>query len=195
MPASMAGQEFMLLLSINRSRGNAEEAEPIPKKQTTSDGKVVIMAFTMKAVGHVQGGRTEAIDDQWGASRAQISLDPTQFDETALAGLDGFSHAEIVYVFDRVTDNEIVTGARHPRGRKDWPKIGIFAQRGKNRPNRIGVTVCKVVAVSGLNLEVEGLDAIDGTPVLDIKPYLSGFAPRGSVREPEWSKEIMKEYW
>src|SRR5271156_6107142 len=195
MPASMAGQEFMLLLSINRSRGNAEEAEPIPKKQTTSDGKVVIMAFTMKAVGHVQGGRTEAIDDQWGASRAQISLDPTQFDETALAGLDAFSHAEIVYVFDRVTDNEIVTGARHPRGRKDWPKIGIFAQRGKNRPNRIGVTVCKVVAVSGLNLEVEGLDAIDGTPVLDIKPYLSGFAPRGSVREPEWSKEIMAEYW
>jgi tRNA (adenine37-N6)-methyltransferase len=153
------------------------------------------MAFTMKAVGHVRGGRTEAIDDQWGASRARISLDPGQFDETSLAGLDGFSHAEIVYVFDRVTDDEIVTGARHPRGRKDWPKIGIFAQRGKNRPNRIGVTVCKVVSVSGLNLEVEGLDAIDGTPVLDIKPYLTGFAPRGAVREPEWAGEIMKEYW
>ena len=153
------------------------------------------MAFTMKAVGHVRGGRAEAIDDQWGASRARISLDPEQFDETSLAGLDGFSHAEIVYVFDRVTDDEIVTGARHPRGRKDWPKIGIFAQRGKNRPNRIGVTVCKVVSVNGLNLEVEGLDAIDGTPVLDIKPYLTGFAPRGEVREPEWAKEIMAEYW
>jgi tRNA (adenine37-N6)-methyltransferase len=153
------------------------------------------MAFTMKPVGHVLGGRSEAIDDQWGASRARISLDPTQFDDTALAGLDAFSHVEIVYVFDRVTDDEIVTGARHPRGRKDWPKIGIFAQRGKNRPNRIGVTVCNVVSVSGLNLEIEGLDAIDGTPVLDIKPYLSGFAPRGDVREPEWSKEIMAEYW
>ena len=47
----------------------------------------------------------------------------------------------------------------------------------------------------GLNLEVEGLDAIDGTPVLDIKPYLTGFAPRGAVREPEWAAEIMKEYW
>lgn len=149
----------------------------------------------MSAVGHVKGGRSEAIDDQWGKSRARISLDPNQFDETALAGLDGFSHAEIVYVFDRVTDDEIVTGARHPRGRKDWPKIGIFAQRGKNCPNRIGVTVCKVVSVSGLDLEVEGLDAIDGTPVIDIKPYLSGFAPRGAVREPEWSKEIMAEYW
>jgi tRNA-Thr(GGU) m(6)t(6)A37 methyltransferase TsaA len=153
------------------------------------------MAFTMKPVGHVRGGRTEAIDDQWGSSRARISLDPTLFDETALAGLDGFSHTEIVYVFDRVTDDEIVTGARHPRGRKDWPKIGIFAQRGKNRPNRIGVTVCKVISLSGLNLEIEGLDAIDGTPVLDIKPYLSGFAPRGEIREPVWSKEIMAGYW
>jgi tRNA (adenine37-N6)-methyltransferase len=153
------------------------------------------MEFTMRAVGRVQGGRNEATDDQWGASRARIALDPAQFDATALAGLEGFSHAEIVYVFDRVTDEEIVKGARHPRGRTDWPKIGIFAQRGKNRPNRIGVTVCKVIAVDGLNLDVEGLDAIDGTPVLDIKPYLSGFAPRGAIREPEWAREIMKEYW
>lgn len=152
------------------------------------------MEFTMRAVGRVQGGRNEAIDDNWGRSRARIALDPAQFDETALAGLDGFSHAEIVYVFDRVSDDEIVKGARHPRGRTDWPKIGIFAQRGKNRPNRIGVTVCKVVSVDGLNLEVEGLDAIDGTPVLDIKPYLTGFAPRGEVHQPEWG-EIMREYW
>ena len=153
------------------------------------------MDFSMKAVGTVRGGRTEAIDDQWGSSRAVIVLDPEQFDETALQGLGEFSHAEIVYVFDRVMAAEIVTGARHPRGRSDWPKIGIFAQRGKNRPNRMGVTVCRVVAVSGRELEVEGLDAIDGTPVLDIKPYLSGFAPRGEVREPTWAQEIMKEYW
>ena len=88
------------------------------------------MELTMKAVGRVEGGRNEAIDDNWGASRAHIALDPAQFDATALAGLDGFSHAEIVYVFDRVTDDEIVKTARHPRGRTDWPKIGIFAQRG-----------------------------------------------------------------
>jgi tRNA (Thr-GGU) A37 N-methylase len=153
------------------------------------------MEFTMKAVGRVRGGRSEATDDDWGASRATIGLDPAQFDNTALAGLGDFSHAEILYVFDRVGDAEIVKGARHPRGRSDWPKIGIFAQRGRNRPNRIGVTVCRIVSVSGLNLEVEGLDAIDGTPVLDIKPYLTGFAPRGEVREPAWSKEIMAEYW
>jgi tRNA-Thr(GGU) m(6)t(6)A37 methyltransferase TsaA len=153
------------------------------------------MEFQMKAVGFVKGGRDEATDDNWGASRARVELDAVEFDDTALEGLGGFSHAEIVYVIDRVTDAEIVKGARHPRGRKDWPKIGIFAQRGRNRPNRIGVTVCRVVSVSGRTLEVEGLDAIDGTPVLDIKPYLSGFAPRGEIREPRWSKEIMAEYW
>jgi tRNA-Thr(GGU) m(6)t(6)A37 methyltransferase TsaA len=149
----------------------------------------------MRPVGRVSGGRAEPIDDDWGESRAFIDLDPTWFDETALAGLDAFSHVEIVFVFDRVGEDEIVSGARHPRGRKDWPKIGIFAQRGRSRPNRIGLTVCRVVSVSGLRLEVEGLDAIDGTPVLDIKPFMSGFGPRGEVREPAWAHEIMAAYW
>ena len=98
-------------------------------------------------------------------------------------------------MFDRVSDDKIVSGARHPRGRADWPKIGIFAQRGKNRPNRIGLTTCRIVSVLGRRLEVEGLDAIDGTPVLDIKPYMAGFAPRGEVREPAWAREIMADYW
>jgi tRNA (adenine37-N6)-methyltransferase len=85
--------------------------------------------------------------------------------------------------------------ARRPRGRADWPEVGIFAQRGKNRPNRIGVTVCRLLSVRDLTIEVEGLDAIDGTPVLDIKPYVSGFAPKGAVREPAWARELMETYW
>jgi tRNA (Thr-GGU) A37 N-methylase len=153
------------------------------------------MDVIMKPVGRVNGGRADPIDDDWGRSRAVIELDAERFDETALSGLDAFSHAEILYLFDRVGVDEIVSGARHPRGRRDWPKIGIFAQRGKNRPNRIGVTVCRIVSVSGLRLEVEGLDAIDGTPVLDIKPVMSGFTPRGAFREPDWAREIMATYW
>jgi len=149
----------------------------------------------MIPIGRVHGGRAEPIDDDWGKSRAVVALDPLRFDDTALLGLEAFSHVEIVYVFDKVGEAEIVSGARHPRGRADWPKIGIFAQRGKNRPNRIGVTVCRVIGVSGLSLEVEGLDAIDGTPVLDIKPVMSGFQPRGDFREPDWAKEIMAGYW
>lgn len=151
--------------------------------------------FRIEAVGRVSGGRAAAEDDDWGGSRARIELDPGRFASDALAGLDSFSHAEVVFVFDRVSEDEIEHGARHPRGRTDWPKVGIFAQRGKNRPGRIGVTTCRIVRVEGLAVEVEGLDAIDGSPVLDIKPVMSGFLPRGELREPDWAREIMKAYW
>lgn len=153
------------------------------------------MSITMTPVGQVQGGRTAPVDDDWGDSLACIVLDPARFDDEALMGLDSFSHVEVVYVFDKVAEDEIVTGARHPRGNTDWPRIGIFAQRGKNRPNRIGVTVCEIIAVAGRVLEVKGLDAIDGTPVLDIKPVMSGFSPRGRHREPDWARQIMERYW
>jgi tRNA (Thr-GGU) A37 N-methylase len=73
--------------------------------------------------------------------------------------------------------------------------VGIFAQSAKGRPNRLGVSLCHLERVEGLDLHVRGLDAMDGSPVLDIKPYLSGFAPRGTVREPDWAREIMEKYW
>ena len=152
------------------------------------------MSFTLNPVGHVRGGRADAIDDDWGASRATIVLDD-RFTPDALAGLADFSHAEVIFVFDQVPDTKIETGARHPRNRSDWPLVGIFAQRGKNRPNRLGLTTCRIVGVDGLSVAVEGLDAIDGTPVLDIKPGLAEFLPRGDVRQPDWSHELMRDYW
>ncbi len=153
------------------------------------------MAIVMEPIGHVIGGRDEIRDDNWGESRARIALDDAQFDPDALAGLADFSHAEIVFVFDRVPPSKIEHGARHPRGRADWPLVGIFAQRGKNRPNRIGITVCRIIAVEGLTIEVEGLDAIDGTPVIDIKPVMREFLPRGDMRQPAWAGELMADYW
>ena len=151
--------------------------------------------FELTAVGHVRGGRIEAEDDDWDASVAEIALDPAQFEAEALLGLDQFSHAEIVFVFDQVGPGDITYDARHPRGRADWPKVGIFAQRGRNRPNRLGVSVCRIVEVAGHALRVQGFDAIGGTPVLDIKPVMSGFQPRGTILEPDWAKEIMATYW
>jgi tRNA (Thr-GGU) A37 N-methylase len=153
------------------------------------------MSIEIAPIGHVRGGRDQPTDDDWGQSRARLELDPARFSADALAGLAEFSHAEVIFLFDRVTGDKIETGARRPRGRADWPLVGIFAQRGKNRPNRIGVTVCRVVSVEGLSVEVEGLDAIDGTPILDIKPVLKGFLPRGEMREPAWAAELMKDYW
>jgi tRNA (adenine37-N6)-methyltransferase len=149
----------------------------------------------LQAIGMVRGGRDEATDDDWGASRARIDLDPARFTAEALAGLDAFSHAEVIFLFDRVGDDEIEYGARHPRGREDWPKVGIFAQRGKNRPNRLGLCTCRIEKVDGLSLHVSGLDAIEGTPVLDIKPAMRGFQPREALREPAWAEEIMRAYW
>ncbi len=122
-----------------------------------------------------------------------IELD-ARFSPDALAGLGVFSHIEVVFHFDKVAESEIHTGARRPRGNPDWPAVGIFAQRGKARPNRIGVSVCRLLSVKGLRLTVRGQDAIDGTPVLDIKPVLKGFLPRGDVTEPAWAREIMKDY-
>jgi tRNA-Thr(GGU) m(6)t(6)A37 methyltransferase TsaA len=152
-------------------------------------------SFTMRPIGTVRSGRTDVIDDDWDAVPARIELDADRFGIEAVAGLDAFSHIEVVYVFDRVDDDKVVVGARRPRGRADWPLVGIFAQRGKNRPNRIGVTVCRLDRLDGTTLHVSGLDAIEATPVLDIKPYLAGFAPRGSVVEPAWAEEIMVDYW
>jgi len=149
----------------------------------------------MRAVGHVVGGRSAATDDEWADVQAAIELDPTAVGPSALLGLEAFSHVEVIFVFDRVSEDEITLDARHPRGRTDWPSVGIFAQRGKNRPNRLGVSVCRIIEVAGRRVLVEGLDAIDGTPVLDIKPVMTGFLPQGEIREPSWALEIMRRYW
>ena len=149
----------------------------------------------MDPIGHVRGGRATVEDDGWAEVVSTIELDPQQLDSTALAGLDAFSHLEIVFVFDRVDPATVCRGSRHPRGRKDWPEVGILAQRAKDRPNRIGISVCELRGVSGHTIEVAGLDAVDGSPVLDVKPYMSGFAPRVPVREPAWSRELMAGYW
>ncbi|MDH4144051.1 MAG: SAM-dependent methyltransferase [Acidimicrobiia bacterium] len=151
--------------------------------------------FVLSAVGRVVGGRTEPLDDDWGAVEATIELDADRFGPQVVAGLDGFSHLDVVFLFDRVDEASVHLGARRPRGRADWPEVGIFAQRAKARPNRIGVSTCELVAVDGLRLAVRGLDAIDGTPVLDVKPHVVEFGPRSPVRQPAWMSELMAGYW
>jgi tRNA (adenine37-N6)-methyltransferase len=153
--------------------------------------------FTMTAIGAVRGSRGEAVDDDWGGVEATIELDRERFGPEVVAGLDEFSHLEVVFVFDRVDEDRVELGARHPRGNPDWPRVGIFAQRAKGRPNRIGLTTCELVAVDAaeLRLHVRGLDAVEGTPVLDLKPYMVEFAPRTATRQPAWSTELMQGYW
>lgn len=154
------------------------------------------MQFEMVPIGTVRNARAEAVDDDWDRVDSRIELDLTVVDERATLGLRDFSHVEVVFVFDRVDLADVVRGSRHPRGNTAWPEVGILAQRAKDRPNRIGVTVCELMAVRpGGVVEVRGLDAIDGTPVLDIKPHLAEMGPRGDVLQPAWTRELMAGYW
>ena len=152
------------------------------------------MSEQFQPVGFVEAIRPHAEDDYWGGEEACITL-TDQFTAEALQGLSDFSHVEILFHFHEVGDAKIVTGACHPRNNNAWPAIGIFAQRGKNRPNRIGSTICRIVRVEGTKLFVAELDAINGTPVLDIKPVMGEFLPRQEIRQPAWSHEIMSAYW
>ncbi len=129
------------------------------------------------------------------ALNAGLILSLRNLPRTASLGLAAVSHVEVVFLFHLARESEIATGSRHPRHRLDWPKVGIFAQRGKNRPNRIGVAICRLLSVENLFRERAGLNAIDGTPVLDIKPYMREFAARGDTRQPEWVDELMGGYW
>jgi tRNA (Thr-GGU) A37 N-methylase len=152
-------------------------------------------SYAVTPIGWVRSSRSEPIDDDWDAVTSSIELDGDRFGPDAVAGLAEFSHVDVVYLFDQVDETAVQTGARHPRSNPDWPEVGILAQRAKMRPNRIGVTSCRLLGVDGLTLRVAGLDAIDGSPVLDVKPVMTEFLPRGEVRQPSWASELMAGYW
>ena len=152
------------------------------------------MVYEIEPVARVVGGRDVVRDDDWAVERAVLLLDE-RFSPDALLGLSEFSHLEVVYLFDRVDPAGVETGARHPRGNPEWPRVGIFAQRAKDRPNRIGVSRCRLLGVEGRSIAVAGLDAVAGTPVLDIKPYMNEFAPQEPAHQPAWATELMAGYW
>ncbi len=153
------------------------------------------MSIEIVPIGRVTSTRTAPGDDDWDRESSTIHFDSQQVGKEALAGLEEFSHVEVIFHLDRVPVDKVEREARRPRSNPAWPRVGILAQRGKNRPNRIGATIVRVVAVKGLVLTVAGLDAIDGTPVLDVKPYMTEFGPRGEVVQPAWATELMSRYW
>lgn len=151
--------------------------------------------FTVVPVAHVVGGRTEPTDDFWGGSRAIIRLDAERFTPGAVQGLEEFSHIEVVFYFHLTDPTDLHDEPRSPRGNPDWPAGGIFAHRNMRRLNWLGVSRCRLLKVDGLDLHVEELDAVDGTPVLDIKPWFSEMGPRGDVRQPAWPTEMLADYY
>ena len=143
---------------------------------------------TMEPIGFVRSPYTETgqIPKGLGAEhRAEGVLDVLPQFEAGLADIEGFSHLFVLWVFDRAEGYDLV--ARVPLD-EEVPH-GVFASRSPRRPNPIGLTVVELLGRDGPRLRVRGLDMLDGTPILDVKPYLSGVAPealrRGWVAEAE----------
>jgi tRNA-Thr(GGU) m(6)t(6)A37 methyltransferase TsaA len=150
--------------------------------------------FTINSIGAVSNERKTPEDDFWGEVVSVINLEK-EWDISCLDGIESFSHLEILYLFHLVSDENIQYTSRHPRNNKEFPKVGIFAQRGKNRPNKIGATIVEFIKKEELSIMVKGLDAIDGTPIIDIKPVMKEFLPKGETKQPSWASELMENYW
>jgi tRNA (adenine37-N6)-methyltransferase len=151
------------------------------------------MEIRLTPIATVKNTRAAPGDDFWGGTVSEIEL-MEGVPEEALEGIELFSHLEIIYYFDRVGEGKVVH-ARRPRGNPEYPLMGIFAQRNKDRPNWIGLTTVELIEHTGRVIKVRYLDAIDGTPVLDIKPVFREFLPKGEVRQAGWVEDLMKDYW
>ncbi len=146
----------------------------------------------IKPIAYVKNSRKEPTDDYWAEIVSEIEL-VDYFEVEAFDGIDTFSHLHIIYHFHKA--EKVVNGAGHPRGNKEYPKVGIFAQRKKDRPNHLGLTTVRLLKHTGRVLTVSHLDAIDGTPIVDIKPVLKEFLPNDSIKQPDWSSDLMNKYW
>ncbi len=155
----------------------------------------MLTPITVHPIATVRSPRKEPTDDFWGGIESTIEFDRERFSFESLAGLESFSHVEVIFIFHLYREEDAELASRRPRGRADWPSMGIFAQRNKHRPNRLGLSRARLIALNGTQLTVEGLDALDGTPVLDVKPYFREFGPRGEIEEPHWVPELMRDYY
>ena len=148
--------------------------------------------IVMRPIGKVQNDVVNRKDVSWGEDTSSIVLEKEYV--SGLKGLEDFSHAIIFFFLDKAKYEKEKHLQRRPQNRDDMPLVGIFSQRGKDRPNRIGMTSVEIVSVSDDTLVVKGLDAVDGTPVLDIKPYYPVYDKKDAT-VPEWVDRLMEHYF
>jgi tRNA-Thr(GGU) m(6)t(6)A37 methyltransferase TsaA len=144
-------------------------------------------------IGTIYNAVKEPTDEGWSSVVSEIVLDESLAD--GLEGIEQFSHVLVLYWMHRAAEAEPVRMRRRPQGRADMPEIGIFAQRARHRPNPIGVTAVELVQREKNRLWVRGLYAINGTPVVDLKPYVRQFDTVESPRVPEWVDRLMVNYF
>ena len=152
------------------------------------------MTYSVRPIAYIRNERSEALDDNWDDVLSTVEL-ASDVPSESLQGLADFSHVEIVFFADWAEDVPPSPWHRHPRGRTEWPDVGVFAQRNKDRPNRILLTTVAIDTLSARSFTARGLDGIDGTPVLDIKPVFRWSVPTGELRVATWSEELGQHYF
>jgi tRNA-Thr(GGU) m(6)t(6)A37 methyltransferase TsaA len=146
----------------------------------------------VRPVGRVRNAVGEPVDEGWGGVISEVVLDGEL--RGVLSGFAGFSHTLVLF-WMHLAPGFQGEAARRPRGREDMPEVGVFAQRARHRPNPIGATVAEVVEARPLSLVVRGLDAVNGTPVLDLKPHAPAFDAPRDARVPGWFGRLMEGYF
>lgn len=146
----------------------------------------------MTPIGYVENNVQAKKDVSWGKDISRIVLEKEYY--MGLSGLEDFSHAIIIYYLDKAEYKPEKHLQRRPQNRENMPLVGIFSQRGKDRPNKIGMTAVRIVEVCEKALVVKGLDAINGTAVLDIKPYYPVYDKKEAA-VPDWVNRLMEHYF
>ena len=147
----------------------------------------------LEVIGTVSSPVIEGVDEDWGSVVSEIRLNEKYV--SGLRGLEEFSHVLVLFYMHKCSFDPDADLVRRPQGRPDMPLTGVFAQRAKHRPNPIGVTAVELLKIMGDTLVVRGLDAIDGTPVIDVKPYFPTFDSRPDSETPPWVDKLMKGYF
>jgi tRNA-Thr(GGU) m(6)t(6)A37 methyltransferase TsaA len=136
------------------------------KRREANQVKIHTQVLRFRTIGHVENEFDEpAAQEQIRSAEARIIIDPALVD--GLKGLEPGQQIMVIFYFHRSEGYDLL---QHPRGDQSRPKRGVFALRSPRRPNPIGVTVVELVSIEENVLRVRGIDAIDGTPVLDLKP-------------------------
>lgn len=153
------------------------------------------MPILLTPIGVVRNGRTDPRDADWGALESRIVLAP-EF-RGGLIGLEAWSHVIVVtwLAGDPTGEPAPPDWRRRPQQRADLPRLGVFAQRGRLRPNPIGITTVAIAGLEREGLRVRGLDALDGTDVLDLKPHAAVFDRPRAALEPAWFRSMMPGYF
>ncbi len=149
------------------------------------------MPICMEPVGYIANNVESPVDRDWAKVESRIILH--EHLKPALAGLKDFSHLLVTFWMHEAKSVTVLR--RRPQNRDDMPEVGLFSQRSKHRPNPIGITAVSLVKIVDCEITVRGLDAINGTPVLDIKPYYPAYDTRAGALVPEWVDRLMKDYF